>query len=600
MRVAPLAVCVAVAAAAVIGAGAEVSAVGRTGHKLQLRQRHRARRTTAKSQAARAVSKARALAKGVNPLSPNDDIKFLMTLLERFHSFAVEGNEQVDMRHLQESAETHAAIQAANTTATQLALTQASAIDAESLVETKKVLTSVKDFTTTLETALGAAYEGSKGCANLVCGKHASCTETTLGGQCICDEGYIGNGRDCHAPDSFIPHKLLVEGQSGMSTHVAELHVAVFMGTKVVAAWRDITNGNIGRVIVGHTTPGDVIWTTPERFSATATSKAFAPQVVGLPSNRIAVVYRDAARGGACWLRGAEVGISGLRGASSHLTWGEPLTFCQGQSHNMAILSLASSKVAVFFADRTAATATAEEEIFGNALLAGIEANGGVSMAGKTRFIDRPVVRIETIQVSPSSFAIGVRASKKVDEMNTELVTRQEALAIFGEMVDGDLVFDPNMLALEPKEEQIWARGMSLIAPDTFGYAYQLGREKELRLDVIHVDPKTHRMKIVTGPHLVAKGLSPYVSMLNYPYAPTDSHTFVYYEKKKETMINVCRWRPAEAGHHAGLQHCEDFTFTKQPVNSMAGVTLTGGRALFLFTTEDKVPYWQVLGVSKK
>merc|ERR1712151_1481809 len=45
--------------------------------------------------------------------------------------------------------------------------------------------------------------------------------------------------------------------------------------------------------------------------------------------------------------------------------------------------------------------------------------------------------------------------------------TQQEAMAMYGEMVDNDLVFDPNPVNLEPKSPQIWARGVSLVAPNT-------------------------------------------------------------------------------------------------------------------------------------
>jgi len=577
----------------------------RAGLKSSLKAGLKSRAGVALRLKAAARATAGAGSKGVNPLSPNSDIHFLMQLLEKFHRFAVDGNAEADQRHVEEKVETSEAVAKANSTDVGLALQQTETLDDQSLVETKKVLGGINDFTHNMELALGAAYEATKGCAKIVCGPHASCTETTLGGQCICDEGFAGNGRDCHAPESFIPRKLLIEGGAGMKTEVADLHIAIFMGTKVVCAWRDITNANIGRVIIGKVPSGDVVWTTPERFTASSTSKAFAPQVIGLPSNRIAIAYRDAAKGGACWIRGAEIGISGLRGADSHLFWGEPFSFCQSQSHQMAAVGLGASRVAVFFADRVPATAKTPEIAFGNALLATIDANGATSVLGKKRFIDSPVVRIETTLLTPSSFVIACRTSKAVDEQDTELITRQEALAIYGEIDDSDLVFNPNSLSLEPEESQIWARGVGLVAPYTFGYAYMLGRERKLKLDVVHVDPESHRMKIDAGPKEVSKGVSPYASMLSYAYAPTDPHTFLYYESKGHSMINICKWRDDrlhKARHKAlvGLQECEDFTWMRQPVHSVAAVALPGGRALFAFTTADKVPYYQIIGVSKK
>merc|ERR1719262_689126 len=210
-----------------------------------------------------------------------------------------------------------------------------------------------------------------------------------------------------------------------------------------------MTNNDVGRVMLAHTTPGNVIWAAPEKFSGG--SKAYSPQVIGLPTNRIAIVYRDEDKQAVGWIKGGEIGISKVRGADLHITWGEPVSFCRDQAHKMAVVNLPRSRIAVFFSDHIAATARTEEEAFGNSVLAEIDGMGGVSILGKFRFApDDAVVRIEATLLSPTSFVIACRASKAVNEMDTSMVTRQEASAIYGEMDNTDLLYHPKHLQIEP------------------------------------------------------------------------------------------------------------------------------------------------------
>lgn len=533
----------------------------------------------------------------VNPLSPNGDIKLLLDLMAKFKNFAYKDEHALEERHAEEKQETVEAVDAAVEPEVKMALEEVANTDDASLLAAKKSLRSIIKYSNALDTALGNAYESTKGCANIICGQHASCTETTLGGECVCDEGYVGNGQDCHAPESYLPQKLLVEGAAGMQTEVAELHVTFFMGTKVAVVWRDVTNKNIGRIMIGTAPPGEVKWAPAERFSARG-SKAFQPLVVGFGSNRLIVSYRDEAKEGACWLRGGEVGVSRIRGADLHITWGEPVRFCRGQSHQHAMVPLPQSRVAVFWADSTPPTATKDRVAFGKAALAQVDDHGAVTMLGDTRFTEVAALRLEATLVTPTSFVISCRSPKMVDEMDTTQVTLQEAKLIYGEMVEDDLVFDPDSLNLEPEKDHVWARGLSLIAPNTIGYAYQMGKRGRTKLTTVHVDPETHKMTIANkqGSIILSKGFSPYVSMINYPYAPNDPHTFVYYQKKGKSLINICRYRPQQQR----LAHCEDIAWMRQPLKSVDAIALGGGRLLFVYATEHGVPYYQLMGVSKK
>lgn len=521
----------------------------------------------------------------------------MMKLLERFKRWAAESTVLADSRHKDETVRMSNYINKTHSDDAKLAMEQELTTSAESLIQAKKVFKSITAFSNILEKTMGGAYEATKGCADITCGPHATCTTTTLGGECVCDEGFIGNGQDCHAPEAFLPQKMLHDGGLGTEAKVADLHVGVFMGSKVVVVWRDVTYKNVGRIMLGRTPPGNVVWAAPEKF--TVGGKAFNPKVVGLPSNRIAIAYRDEDKEGVCWLRGGEVGVSRVRGADLHITWGEPVSFCRDQAHQFAVVNLPRSRVAVFFSDHTPPTARTEEESFGNSVLANVDESGGVSILGKFRFSDDAAVRIEATLLTPTSFVIGCRSSKAVSEMDTSEVTRQEAVAIYGEMDEADLIFDPNHLNIEPEKEQVWARGVGLVAPNTFAYAYQMGKHRRTKMAVVKVDPESHQMKVADGPVVLHKGFSPYVHMLNLAYSPSDPHTLVYYQPEKSGLISICRFKKDRKGVQK-LSRCEDFPWVQEELSSVSAINLGGGRALFMFSTASGTGYYQVLALAKK
>jgi len=269
---------------------------------------------------------------------------------------------------------------------------------------------------------------------------------------------------------------------------------------------------------------------------------------------------------------------------------------CRSQSHKMGLISLPGNRALALFSDKVKATATGPPESFGNSLLMNLGKKGSVTSLGKFRFSDYPVCRLEVTKLSPTSFIVAARAHQAVDEMDSSQVTNQEALAMFGEMTGNDMVFDPNVVNLEPKGKQIWARGLSLIAPNTFAYAYQQGERKKIMMAVVKVDEGTHKMKVVRAPTVVKDGVSPYVQMLSVPYTASDPHTLVYYDRHGESVVNLCRWDPTKNI----LDRCEDFDWLQGKVKSVSGVHLGGGKSFMVFTGENGVPYYGVFGVSKK
>ena len=115
------------------------------------------------------------------------------------------------------------------------------------------VLSELFKFIGTMKTVVGKVPLTGSGhaCADVQCGAHSSCSRTTDGAECICDEGYEGDGKTCAAPSLFIPQRLLRDGMQGRSSKVADMSVNVFYGNQLVIAFRDESNKDVGKVMVG-------------------------------------------------------------------------------------------------------------------------------------------------------------------------------------------------------------------------------------------------------------------------------------------------------------------------------------------------------------
>jgi hypothetical protein len=530
------------------------------------------------------------------PPTESDSMQYLVRTLGKFKAFAEKSRAGVEDRHKSEEERLQATLAQTKDEGTSLALQQSVTSNAESLLETKRVYSNMVNFASSMEKFLEQATSKGTGCEGTKCGPHSSCTDTTAGAQCVCNEGYVGTGRDCTAPPEFMPHHLLFEGAGKLQTQARDMNVAIFGQNHIAVVFTDLSRGGMGRTVVGNVREaGMAMLAPPEPFTATG-SQAFGPVVVGTDDRRIAVVWRDQNTKGLCWMRGAAMGTSQVRGAEQHLQWGEPVNFCRSQSHKMALLPLPGNRAVVLYADMVKATGHTPAEHFGNSMLLQLAGDGSVTSMGNFRFADYAVCRLEVTKLTPKTFVVAARAATTVDEMDSSVHTNQEAMALFGEMSGDDLVFDPNQVNLEPKGKNIWARGISLIAPNTFAYAYQRGPEQKMMMGVVHVNETTHRMKVVHQPSVIKEGFSPYVSMLSVPYTASDPHTLTYYNGADNSMVNVCTWDPAQNR----LSKCEDFMWLQVKVNSVSGVHLGGGKSFMVFAPESGMPYYGVFGLSKK
>jgi len=518
-------------------------------------------------------------------------MSYLLRTIQKYKAVAQDRHTTLETRHQAEEQRIKSAIEQAHAPGAKLALAQTWTSNVQSLKDTERVFDNIEKFSESMASLLSSATSSGYGCEELTCGEHASCTTLSTGPQCVCKEGYMGlEGKDCRAPPEMRPYPLIV-GFREVPVQAADMNICVFGLNKVAVVFRDVAQGHAGSVVVGSVRDAGLAdLVRPVQFTS---GKAYGPVVTGTDSGRIAIVWRDDSRMGSCWMRGAAVG------EDLSLSWGDKQSFCTGQAHKMVAVPLPRDRLAVVFSDKAKATLHTPAEKFGNSVLASVGEAGELALLGRFRFSDHPVMRLEVTKIAPMAFVLAARAGSAVDDLDPSMSTKQEATAIYAEMIDDDLVFNPNVVNIEPTKAQIWSRGVSLVAPNTIAYAYQDGADRAMKMAVLEVDPLTHKMEVVQRPAVIHDGVSPYVSMLSAPYMAAHPHTLVYYEDQKanRSMVNLCTWSVADKK----LSQCEDFPWLDQRLRSVAGVHLGGGRSLLAFAAEPAgEPYYAVFGLSKK
>jgi len=264
------------------------------------------------------------------------------------------------------------------------------------------------------------------------------------------------------------------------------------------------------------------------------------------------------------------------------------------QAHRAALLPLGLDKAVAFYSDYRAATKDEAERHFCSASLAQVGHLGAISELGTYHFLEYAATRLTAKLLSPTTFVIAYRGTKAVDEMNPDIVHRQEASAMYGELVDTELSFDPNPIDLEPETTNIWDRGLSLLGPNTFGYAYETGKDQGTHLAVVHVDAD-HQMKVMSRTKL-SEGFSPFVRMVDLPYSIDDPHTLTYFQRDKKNIASICMLNLTGGN----LTDCEETVWMDRELSSVASASLGSGRTLFAFADEEGIPYYHVIGLSQK
>lgn len=509
-------------------------------------------------------------------------------MLEQFKTFADHNKDLVKTRHTRAEAKLQKAELGVTDENTRLALQQSITSNKASEAEAEGMYRDLSKFFTSMQVVLGSSTGGSgRSCSEISCGLHASCTSTTLGAECVCDEGYQGDGLRCEAPAAFVPHQLLYDGAGGRSPKVEESAVFVF-GDRVAVVWRDVTHANAGYIKLGDLRNNQVSFAPSERFAP----KAFSPSVVGWTDGRLAVAYRDDNKDGVGIIRGAAIGITGIRGADKHLTWGKPVTYGRNQAHHTALLPMSKDRFILNYADKAVETGQAPVS-FGSTALGEVGHNGDITMYGSFRFTEQAATRIEATLIDDTSFVVGFRGAKLVDEMDATKFVRQEASCVYGKVEGNDVVFYPHPLHLEPIRTQFWARSLALVAPDIFSYAYHSGLDQQTTLVTVKVDHTTHTMTPIST-KVLRKGETPYIKGLPIPYNKESPHTVTFYQPKNDKLLaNICSMNKL-----GELSACEDIE-VGPAMESFDAAGLPSGRLLMVYSPTG-IPYYQVVGLAKK
>jgi len=388
----------------------------------------------------------------------------------------------------------------------------------------------------------------------------------------------------------FIPRRVLNDGNMGRSRSVADVNIIKFGDSILGLVFRDVSHSNVGRIVLGEFGDGHVEFSAPVAFS---TGQAFDPVVIGLGGNKIAVAYRDGDKEATGWIRAGEVGATVVRGADKHITWGEPVELARAQAHRFAAVALGPDHLTVLHSGTRPATLTTPEQKFASADLIQVGLGGHVKLLGSYHFLEVAVTRLTAILLNENTFVVAYRGAKKVDDVDSSVVTRQEASCILATYEDGELVFAPQPLDLEPTMINVWHRGLARISDTKFAYAYHMGAKQATKLAIVDVNPTDHTMKVEVKRDL-HEGVTPYVSMVSGAYSPTDPHTFVYYDVDGKSVASICRLT------QTGIDRCEETTWLNMAVSSVSSIAIGGGRTLFAFADEAGVLYTQLIGLSKK
>eukprot|EP00397_Hematodinium_sp_SG-2012_P031218 GEMP01033117.1.p1 GENE.GEMP01033117.1~~GEMP01033117.1.p1 ORF type:complete len:502 (+),score=121.52 GEMP01033117.1:20-1525(+) len=471
------------------------------------------------------------------------DVYYVSELLDKFRQTTVRNKELSAHRHALEMQRLQGAIARVPTQKDKWALEQAAESNEEAHLESNNAFSEMVSFASTLKQMMGAKGK-IESCNDLTCGKYAYCTESQFAGaKCACENGYEGDGFLCSAPTVFIAHPLT----NASNTLAQELDLASFNGTKNLACvFRDSAKGDAGFLLIGETSPVQVTWTQPYAFSNG--TRAFTPVVAGLPSGRVVVAYRDANDKGNGLIVGAAITPAGV-------TLGIPLPFARHQEHQMAVLPLPGNHVVVFYSDRIVDALGKTKERFGGVGLFVVGARGDVVLKGKLRFAEVPVTRIRAALLSSNEFVVAYRHVQ--NEIGVE---KQEGNVVYGAFHEGEVVFDPHPISMEPDKVDVWARDLTLVSMNTFAYGYYLAGSEELKVQLVKVDPMTHRMT-KKSVQVVGHGFTPFMKGVSLAFAPNEPRTY--------------------------------------DVQSVAAQSIGDSRMCFVFTDQSHRPHFQLVGLAQ-
>ena len=216
---------------------------------------------------------------------------------------------------------------------------------------------------------------------------------------------------------------------------------------------------------------------------------------------------------------------------------------------------------------------------------------GHLKTLGKYRFAHGELVtRITATPLSPSSFVVAYRVVPGVAAPPGQ--PSKELSALWVGMHGAELMVDPHPVSIEPERVNMWARSVALVSQNLIAYSYESSTEKATKLVTLRVDPRTHRLSVADGPHLLSKGSTSFVHSVSLPSGSASPKTFTYFQKPGETSTaQVCRISP-----HGSIAGCEEVPWADAELKAVSGVRLPDGRLAFAFASMNGAPQYQILG----
>jgi hypothetical protein len=542
------------------------------------------------------------------------DVYYVTKMGDRFLGFMAKHQEAVNSFGAAEQERLAAAIQSAIDPYDKMLLETSARANEENRLEAQNAFGEMRNFVTTLKQAMGAVGSAAQ-CQDLTCGAHAHCTtDAQLGAQCICKDGYQGNGFVCKTPALLSVHSLMQFQAGQQRAQVADIHVSTLHGDTILVVYRDIAKSHQGYALLGHAAPDTLKWHSPLAFSNG--SQAFSPRVTQLmqaddASGGIAIAFRNADRGGDGILLGGRVDP-----LTGELTLGVPKAFARHQAQAMAILPLPESRVAVIFAEHLSNDQGVEGSsgaMYGTTLLAQVHSDGSApEIINKARFASGPVARISATALSPTLFAIAYRLGK-----GSSGAQEAEAACIAGQLHKSHIAFNSPAMLLEPEQPNIWSRSISRIGENLLAYTYHSGNEELTKQAILRADPNTHRLSLIHGPEVLERGFAPVVGSVAvvptmeevkmqktgpFPLSFAEIHrqrsarllTYIGHNGAKPARAQLCS--VAAAGVPSG---CQEIGFPSRDLATVSGTQVSDGRFVMVFTDTRGNPYYQFLGMSQ-
>lgn len=491
-------------------------------------------------------------------------------------------------------------------------------------------------FSNTVSQALGAEPQSST-CDEIKCGENAVCDANTA--KCVCQEGFIGDGILCSAPDIFLPEKVF--GDEKSTKKVTEVDAVTFQlnsdGSKKIAmVYRDESFNDRGYVIFGDVSAAKVKFDASKILLISGETQAFGLRVIALPadegssSTKLAVTYRDAKENGNGYMTVVSAGESTDKDLY-------PAVIARNLNAPLAQVALKAGSVVVFYPSEALDTEGKVSSQFGEAAVVKVDGNKAEAQ-GRFRFYEKLVADVNVVNIGHEKFVLGFRGSRFAQPLDTDKKpSGEEAALVLGHQKGMELVFDPELLSVKSSGQQLVNHDLSLVSQNEVALSYYNQADMRAEVSLVSIDVKGKAGKKLTQvegyPKLVMPAPADMTAVflnqrntLSMPFVGSKDgsnvpRTFHFYEKKpivpavgaapkQELFGRVCAL-PKEGNGAAPL--CTESSVGSGvnvgPLNALTGYAdgfngvMTAvplgfpGRIAFAYTGDDGSAYFQILSV---